>query len=197
MVCVVGSGWRFTSGISYYTCRFANTLADYHQVSVIQIRQLLPRCSYPGRQRVGQARTRMKSGDEVEVYDGVDWWWGYSLIGALFRIHGESNLSVISDGLRVPKTTLAERRRYRRLARLKCTAISDRQGSDPSRLAWKLVRTMRCPGPAPSQTCLSQRLAEAKPGWRHLGADYRCRPIEAWLALIEAWLGLTEMLSSY
>lgn len=26
-VLVVGSGWRFTSGISYYTCRLANALS--------------------------------------------------------------------------------------------------------------------------------------------------------------------------
>jgi glycosyltransferase involved in cell wall biosynthesis len=82
-VCVVGAGWRFTSGISYYTCRLANALADSHPVRVIQIRRMMPQCLYPGRSRVGQPRASMKFRDDVQVYDGVDWWWGYSLVGAL------------------------------------------------------------------------------------------------------------------
>ena len=29
-VCLVGPGWTFTSGISYYTCRLANAMAESH-----------------------------------------------------------------------------------------------------------------------------------------------------------------------
>ena len=29
-VCLVGPGWTFTSGISYYTCRLANAVAESH-----------------------------------------------------------------------------------------------------------------------------------------------------------------------
>ena len=47
-LCIVGSGWRFTSGISYYTCLLANALSRDHEVSVIPMRQLLPRRLYPG-----------------------------------------------------------------------------------------------------------------------------------------------------
>ena len=43
----------------------------------------MPQCLYPGRMRVGQPRASMKFHDDVEVYDGVDWWWGYSLVRAL------------------------------------------------------------------------------------------------------------------
>ena len=82
-VCLVGAGWRFTSGISYYTCRLANALANDHNVNVIQMRQLLPRRLYPGAERVGQPRARMAYRPDVSVYDGVDWWWGRSLIRAL------------------------------------------------------------------------------------------------------------------
>jgi glycosyltransferase involved in cell wall biosynthesis len=82
-VCLVGPGWRFTSGISYYTCRLAGALADRHDVSVILMRQLLPRRFYPGRERVGLPRARAAYRDGVPVCDGVDWWWGRSLARAL------------------------------------------------------------------------------------------------------------------
>jgi glycosyltransferase involved in cell wall biosynthesis len=82
-ICVVGPGWRFTSGISYYTCRLANAFADQHNVSVIQLRHLLPKLFYPGRRRVGQHRTAMTFPVDVPVFDGVDWWWGRSLFQAL------------------------------------------------------------------------------------------------------------------
>jgi glycosyltransferase involved in cell wall biosynthesis len=86
-ICIVGPGWRFTSGISYYTCRLANAFADQHSVSVIQLRQLLPKLFYPGRKRVGQHRTAMTLPADVAVFDGVDWWWGQSLFKALSFMH--------------------------------------------------------------------------------------------------------------
>jgi glycosyltransferase involved in cell wall biosynthesis len=82
-VCLVGPGWRFTSGISYYTCRLAGALADQHDVSVILMRQLLPRRFYPGRKRVGLPRARAAYPAGLPVYDGVNWWWGRSLARAL------------------------------------------------------------------------------------------------------------------
>jgi glycosyltransferase involved in cell wall biosynthesis len=82
-ICLVGPGWRFTSGISYYTCRLANALANYQCVSVIQMRQLLPRRLYPGRRRVGEPAARMTYPPNVQIYDGVNWWWGLSVIRAL------------------------------------------------------------------------------------------------------------------
>ena len=82
-VCLVGPGWRFTSGISYYTCRLAGALAEQHDVSVILMRQLLPRRFYPGRRRVGLPRARAAYPAGIPVYDGVNWWWGRSLARAL------------------------------------------------------------------------------------------------------------------
>jgi glycosyltransferase involved in cell wall biosynthesis len=82
-VCLVGPGWRFTSGISYYTCRLADALAAQHDVSVILMRQLLPRRFYPGRRRVGLPRARAAYRPGVPVWDGVNWWWGRSLARAL------------------------------------------------------------------------------------------------------------------
>jgi glycosyltransferase involved in cell wall biosynthesis len=82
-VCIVGPGWRFTSGITYYTCRLASALVDHHAVSVIQLRRLLPKRFYPGRERVGRHQNPMAMPPDVAVFDGIDWWWGLSLLRAL------------------------------------------------------------------------------------------------------------------
>ena len=82
-ICLVGPGWTFTSGISYYTCRLANALAQHHETSVIQLRSLLPRRFYPGRKRVGVPHARMTFPASVPVFNGIDWWWGSSLTRAL------------------------------------------------------------------------------------------------------------------
>jgi glycosyltransferase involved in cell wall biosynthesis len=82
-ICLVGPGWTFTGGISYYTCRLANAVAESHETSVIQLRRLLPRRFYPGKERVGLKRARMTYRADVSVYNGVDWWWGLSLVRAL------------------------------------------------------------------------------------------------------------------
>jgi hypothetical protein len=83
-VCLVGPGWRFTSGISYYTCRLANSMAaDQCDTSVILIRGLLPRLLYPGKRRVGLKRASMKYRSDVAVFDGIDWSWGSSLFRAV------------------------------------------------------------------------------------------------------------------
>jgi glycosyltransferase involved in cell wall biosynthesis len=86
-ICLVGPGWTFTSGISYYTCRLANAVAESHETSVIQLRRLLPRRFYPGRERVGLERARMTYRPDVSVYNGIDWWWGRSLAKALRFLH--------------------------------------------------------------------------------------------------------------
>jgi glycosyltransferase involved in cell wall biosynthesis len=85
-VCVVGSGWRFTSGISYYTCHLSGALADRASVSAILIRRLLPKAVYPGRDRVGKRLAALDYDPRVEVYDGVDWFWGPSIVGAIRHI---------------------------------------------------------------------------------------------------------------
>jgi glycosyltransferase involved in cell wall biosynthesis len=81
-VCVVGSGRRFLSGISYYTLRLANALAASHRVSAILMRQLLPTFAYPGRQRVGARLTELDYAPEVRVVDGIDWYWLPSIVRA-------------------------------------------------------------------------------------------------------------------
>jgi glycosyltransferase involved in cell wall biosynthesis len=82
-IMVVGSGWRFLSGISYYTCRLANALASRHDVGAILMRRLLPERLYPGRARVGQRLSELRYADDIPVFDGVDWWGLPSLVRAV------------------------------------------------------------------------------------------------------------------
>ncbi len=81
-VCVVGSGPRFLSGISYYTNRLVHTLAARHEVSVILIRKLVPARFYPGKARVGKHLVRFAYPPGTAVVDGVDWYWGASIVRA-------------------------------------------------------------------------------------------------------------------
>ena len=79
-VCLVGPGWRFTSGISYYTCRLATSMAaERVDTSVLLIRRLLPTVLYPGKDRVGQKRSNMEYRSDISVFNGIDWWWGSTL----------------------------------------------------------------------------------------------------------------------
>src|SRR5262249_3737763 len=68
---------------SYYTLRLANALAGSHAVSVILMRQLLPTCFYPGRERVGASLTQLKYDRAIHLYNGVDWFWLPSMFCAL------------------------------------------------------------------------------------------------------------------
>jgi glycosyltransferase involved in cell wall biosynthesis len=73
-VCVVGSGTRFVSGISYYTYFLACALKQRYDVVSILMRHLIPRRWYPGRQRVGHSVMAYDLAAEVPTFDGVDWW---------------------------------------------------------------------------------------------------------------------------
>jgi glycosyltransferase involved in cell wall biosynthesis len=83
-VVVVGSGLHFASGISHYTYLLSSTLADEYSVGALLMRRLVPERIYPGRDHVGAAVAgSVAYPPEVSVYDGVDWYWGRSLTGAL------------------------------------------------------------------------------------------------------------------
>jgi len=82
-VCVVGSGSRFLSGISYYTNRLINALGQRHQISAILIRQMMPTRLYPGKTRVGTPLVRFTYPADSRVLDGIDWYWGASMVRAL------------------------------------------------------------------------------------------------------------------
>ena len=83
-VCVVGSGWRFLSGVSFYTCRMANALSeDGYSVSAILMRRLLPKRLYPGRDRVGASLSDLRYSGSIQVIDGIDYYWLPSIIPAI------------------------------------------------------------------------------------------------------------------
>src|ERR1017187_6044588 len=78
-VLVVGAGTHFLSAMSYYTLRLTNALADRHTVGAIPMRRLIPTFLYPGRSRVGTTATRLDYDSAIDVFDGIDWFWGSHL----------------------------------------------------------------------------------------------------------------------
>jgi glycosyltransferase involved in cell wall biosynthesis len=112
-VVVIGSGWHFASGISHYTYRLSVALAEKYAVSALLMRRLVPRHLYPGSDHVGLSVTNAAYPAHVPVYDGVDWYWGPSLIGALRFLHQQRPAVVILQWW-----TGAVLHTYLRLARL-------------------------------------------------------------------------------
>ena len=89
-VCVVGPGTRFLSGITYYTYSLIGALTEAgHQCSAVLIRNLVPARLYPGRARVGSALTDLRLAPDVPRFDGVDWYWGRSLLRAIAFLRRE------------------------------------------------------------------------------------------------------------
>ncbi|MGH3695525.1 MAG: glycosyltransferase family 4 protein [Pseudonocardiaceae bacterium] len=81
-VCVVGSGTRFLSGISYYTQQLSTAMAARYPLSVVLLRRLMPARWYPGRVRVGAHLAVLRYPSSASVYDGVDWYWGTTILRA-------------------------------------------------------------------------------------------------------------------
>ena len=89
-VCVVGPGTRFLSGITYYSYSLIGALAEEgHRCSAIFIRNLVPARLYPGRARVGQDLSSLGLPANVRRLDGVDWYWGRSMIRAVLFLGRE------------------------------------------------------------------------------------------------------------
>jgi glycosyltransferase involved in cell wall biosynthesis len=82
-VCVVGSGTKFVSGISYYTYFLACALKHRCDVVAILMRHLIPKRWYPGRQHVGRQVMAYDLATEMPTFDGVDWWGWPSVPRAL------------------------------------------------------------------------------------------------------------------
>lgn len=96
-IVVVGSGWRFVSGISYYTWHLVTALHEHgHAVGAILMRRLLPARLYPGWRRVGKAMTRQEYDRAIPVFDGIDWWGLPTLLRAVrFLRRGGPDLVVL------------------------------------------------------------------------------------------------------
>jgi glycosyltransferase involved in cell wall biosynthesis len=85
---LVGPGFRFLSGLSVYSCRLANALADDHDVSVVLLDRLIPARLYPGWRRVGDDLTSLRYDPRVREVATVDWYWGTSIarIGRALKV---------------------------------------------------------------------------------------------------------------
>lgn len=66
-----------------HTCMLANAFSESHPTSALLMRKLLPRRLYPGRDRVGAELTMLRYSDDVDVFDGVDYYWVPSIFRAL------------------------------------------------------------------------------------------------------------------
>ncbi|HWQ63165.1 MAG TPA: glycosyltransferase [Methanospirillum sp.] len=73
-VVVVGPSPRFLSGISYYTLRLSNALADHRQVTSLLFRYMLPQRLFPGWKRVGTDLTSLKYSEKIRVRETLDWY---------------------------------------------------------------------------------------------------------------------------
>lgn len=78
---IVGPGDRFLSGVSYITAMQTSAMAERGPVAALLLRRLCPRIFYPGRARVGSTSGAL-SLPEVPVFNGLDWFWGPSALGA-------------------------------------------------------------------------------------------------------------------
>ena len=85
-VLVVGAGTHFLSAMSYYTLRLTNAFGDRCSVAALPMRCLIPTFLYPGRSRVGVTTTRLNYDPVIEVFDGIDWYWGLGLFRSLKRV---------------------------------------------------------------------------------------------------------------
>ncbi|MDD1730097.1 MAG: glycosyltransferase [Methanospirillum sp.] len=73
-IVVVGPSPRFLSGISYYTLRLSNALAEHFQVTSLLFRYMLPRRLFPGWRRVGTELSSLKFNDGIRVQESLDWY---------------------------------------------------------------------------------------------------------------------------
>lgn len=83
---IVGPSFHFMSGMSVYTCRVANALAERHDVGVLLLDTLIPARFYPGGVRVGKPLAGLDYAPGVRRYGSLDWWWGLRVLGALARL---------------------------------------------------------------------------------------------------------------
>lgn len=72
-ICIVGPSNKFYSGLSACTIYLANALARHNDVSVILLRNLLPKFLYPGKAHVDRQDYQLNFKPGIKIYDGMDW----------------------------------------------------------------------------------------------------------------------------
>jgi glycosyltransferase involved in cell wall biosynthesis len=73
-IVIIGPSQRFLSGISYFTLRLSNSLADHFNVRVLLFRNMLPKNLFPGWKRVGADLTEYKFRDDIRATEILDWY---------------------------------------------------------------------------------------------------------------------------
>lgn len=86
VISVVGPSTRFLSGISYYTIRLCNALAEKNIVNAVLFRNMLPKRLFPGWKRVGKTESSVKFSDSVNLAEVLDWYSPFSWAQGAQRI---------------------------------------------------------------------------------------------------------------
>jgi glycosyltransferase involved in cell wall biosynthesis len=85
-VVIIGPSTRFLSGVSYYTIRLSNALADVTEVEALLFRNMLPKRLFPGWKRVGEELTTQTFDTRVNVYEILDWYNPLTWLSASRRV---------------------------------------------------------------------------------------------------------------
>jgi glycosyltransferase involved in cell wall biosynthesis len=80
-ITIIGPSKKFLSGISYYTIKLANALSKEHKVSVITIKNLLPKFLFPGKNRVGKQLSNLDLDKNIQVC----WCLDYYIFPGIFK----------------------------------------------------------------------------------------------------------------
>lgn len=74
-IVIIGPSGRFLSGISYFTLRLSNALADKSDaVTAVLFRYMLPKRLFPGWKRVGKNLSSGQYSEQVVRYEIIDWY---------------------------------------------------------------------------------------------------------------------------
>jgi glycosyltransferase involved in cell wall biosynthesis len=88
-VVVLGPSGRFLSGISYFTLRLSNALAEKSDaVTAVLFRNMLPRRLFPGWKRVGKDISSGQYSNRVKRYEIIDWYNPLTWIAAASHARG-------------------------------------------------------------------------------------------------------------
>ncbi|MFH1209977.1 MAG: glycosyltransferase [archaeon] len=89
-ICIIGPSKKFISGISYFTISLANAMSKEYEVSVVTLRNLLPKFLFPGNKRIGDNISNLNFNKNIRIFDGVDWYWIPNLFKAIKFIKKEN-----------------------------------------------------------------------------------------------------------
>jgi glycosyltransferase involved in cell wall biosynthesis len=73
-VVIIGPSQKFLSGISYFTLRLSNALAEYANIHAVLFRNMLPKHLFPGWKRVGTGLMNYEFRHDVDNQELLDWY---------------------------------------------------------------------------------------------------------------------------